>query len=108
VRITNFQPGPVMTELEREWGNRLSPEEDPRPTLSDELYAWIQTDDAPAPQSPDEAGVALCEIVCSESPRLAEQSGTASRAYVANALRDPTRETELARLLSGFRRDPGS
>src|SRR5581483_3213133 len=54
IRVTNFQPGPVMTELSREWGDRLSDAEDPRPTLSDELYDWISRGDSPAPQSPAE------------------------------------------------------
>jgi NAD(P)-dependent dehydrogenase (short-subunit alcohol dehydrogenase family) len=103
VKLTNFQPGPVLTELEREWGDRLAPEDDPRPTLSDELYAWIQTDDAPSPQTPDEAAQALCRVVQADSPSLAMQSGAASHGYVAAALRDPTREGELARLLDSFR-----
>jgi NAD(P)-dependent dehydrogenase (short-subunit alcohol dehydrogenase family) len=104
VRVTNFQPGPVMTELEREWGARLPPGEDPRPGLSDELYAWVLGDESPTPQSPQEAADALCAIV--EQPRdgLAAQSGTASEAYVAAALRDPTRASELAPLLEAFAR----
>lgn len=102
VRVTNFQPGPVTTELSREWGDRLSAEEDPRPSLSDELYAWIQSPGAPTPQSPDEVAGALCELVCSEAPGLAQQSGPAARAYVDAALRDPTRDTELSPLLAEF------
>jgi NAD(P)-dependent dehydrogenase (short-subunit alcohol dehydrogenase family) len=102
VRITNYQPGPVMTELEREWGQRLPDGEDPRPTLSDELYAWVQSDAAPTPQSPEEVADALCRLLASDSPGLAEQSGEASRAYAAAALRDPTRQTELERLLEAF------
>jgi NAD(P)-dependent dehydrogenase (short-subunit alcohol dehydrogenase family) len=34
VRVTCFQPGPVMTELERVWGDRMPPGGDPRPKLS--------------------------------------------------------------------------
>jgi NAD(P)-dependent dehydrogenase (short-subunit alcohol dehydrogenase family) len=104
VRVTNYQPGPVMTELEREWGSRLPDDEDPRPTLSDELYAWVLSDGAPTPQSPAEVANDVCRLVASESPGLNEQSGVASRAYVAAALREPTRRTELERLEKAFAR----
>jgi NAD(P)-dependent dehydrogenase (short-subunit alcohol dehydrogenase family) len=102
IRVTNFQPGPVMTELSRQWGDRLPAGEDPRPTLSDELYDWISRGDGPAPQSPAEVADALCRIVSSAAPSLADQSGQASQAYVDTALRDPTREAELAALLGQF------
>jgi NAD(P)-dependent dehydrogenase (short-subunit alcohol dehydrogenase family) len=105
IRVTNFQPGPVMTELSREWGDRLSPEDDPRPTLGDELYGWIARGDAPAPQSPEEVAEALCELVRSGSPSLAQQSGQASQGYVDAALRDHTRNGELAALLGQFAPD---
>ena len=86
VRVTNYQPGPVMTELEREWGSRLADGEDPRPTLSDELYAWVLGDESPKPQSQAEVGDDIRRLIESDSPGLAEQSGEASRGYVAAAL----------------------
>jgi hypothetical protein len=104
VRITNYQPGPVLTELEREWGDRLTQDADPRPTLSDELYAWVLGDEAPTPQSPADVGADLCRVVDSDSPGLAEQSGRASLGYVAAALRDPARRAELDALLAAFAR----
>jgi retinol dehydrogenase 8 len=104
VRVTNFQPGPVMTELEREWGTRLQGDDDPRPGLSDELYAWVLGDAGPAPQSPEEVAEALCAIVERPPDGLAAQSGAASRGYVAAALCDPSRSGELASLLDGFGR----
>ena len=102
VRVTNFQPGPVMTELSRVWGDRLSAEHDPRPGLSDELYTWIADGQGPEPQSPAQVADALCRLVESQSPALADQSGPAARAYVAAALHDPTRGHELEALQSGF------
>lgn len=102
VRLTNFQPGPVMTALSREWGQRLSAEEDPRPTLSDELYDWVGSDQCPAAQSPEEVAASLCEVVESDSADLARQSGPAAEAYVSAALRDVTRDTELACMRSAF------
>jgi NAD(P)-dependent dehydrogenase (short-subunit alcohol dehydrogenase family) len=107
ISVTNFQPGPVMTELSRQWGDRLPEGEDPRPTLNDELYDWISRGDGPAPQSPAEVADALCEIVRSGSPNLAQQSGRASQAYVDAALRDHTRDAELAALLAQFAPRPG-
>ena len=91
ITVTNFQPGPVMTELERVWGNRLGGDADPRPTLTDELYAWVQSA-GPAPQSPDQVADALVALIGLEDPPLAAQSGAASEGYVATALRDPSRQ----------------
>jgi NAD(P)-dependent dehydrogenase (short-subunit alcohol dehydrogenase family) len=104
VRVTNFQPGPVMTELSRKWGERLKGDQDPRPRLSDELYDWVLKGGGPAAQSADEVAGALCELVSSDAPALAEQSGPAARSYAAVALRDPTRQNELAPLLAAFAR----
>lgn len=104
VRVVNFQPGPVMTELEREWGARLAGEADPRPTLVDELYDWVQGDRSPAMQSPAEVAAALCEVVRSGGPHLAAQSGAAAETHVAAALRDPTRDAEFDDLAAAFAR----
>ena len=104
LRVVNFQPGPVMTDLEREWGARLDPAADPRPTLGDELYDWVLDDASPAGQSPAEVAAALCELVRAGGPDLAAQSGDAAAAHVATALRDPTRAAELAALRAAFAR----
>jgi NAD(P)-dependent dehydrogenase (short-subunit alcohol dehydrogenase family) len=104
VRVTNFQPGPVLTDLSREWGTRLQGAGDPRPELSDELYRWVLDGDGPAPQSPREVAEALRRLVEQEPAPIAQQSGDAARAYVAAALHDPTRERELAPLLTAFDR----
>jgi NAD(P)-dependent dehydrogenase (short-subunit alcohol dehydrogenase family) len=102
VRVTNFQPGPVMTELSREWGTRLQGAGDPRPGLSEELYQWVLGSDGPAPQSPLQVAEALRRVVEQEPAGIAQQSGDAARAYAAAALRDPTRERELSPLLAAF------
>jgi NAD(P)-dependent dehydrogenase (short-subunit alcohol dehydrogenase family) len=104
IRVTNFQPGPVLTELSREWGDRLPESEDPRPGLSDELYAWVLGGNGPEPQSPEAVAEALCDLIESDSAPLAQQSGAASRAYVATALHDPTRSNEMEPLLQAFGR----
>jgi len=94
-----------MTALSREWGKRLSAEDDPRPALSDELYGWVDSEQCPAAQSPEEVAVALCDLVEWDAPQLARQSGAAAVAYVATALRDVTRDTEFAHMRSAFRHD---
>jgi retinol dehydrogenase-8 len=104
VRVTNYQPGPVMTELEREWGRRLEGDDDPRPTLSDELYNWIVEGDGPDGQPPEEVAAVLCELIDSPPPGLAEQSGAFPRAYVEAGLSDPTRAAELDAMLAAFAR----
>ena len=71
IRVTCFQPGPVMTELERVWGERDAT--GGRPTArrsSDELYSWVGSA-APQPQQPDEAAAALAELVAADDPPLA-------------------------------------
>jgi hypothetical protein len=87
-----------MTELEREWGERTPPGGDPRPTISDELYAWVGSG-GPQPQQPDETAAALAELVEADDPPLAVQSSDAAREYAARALRDPGRDAELRELL---------
>jgi NAD(P)-dependent dehydrogenase (short-subunit alcohol dehydrogenase family) len=105
VRVTNYQPGPVMTNLSREWGDRLGGEQDPQPSLSDDLYAWVAGPDAPTPQSPAEVGDDLAAFLDADEPSgLASQSGRAAHEYVAAALHDPTRANELAALLAAFGR----
>jgi NAD(P)-dependent dehydrogenase (short-subunit alcohol dehydrogenase family) len=99
VRVSCFQPGPVATDLERVWGDRIPEGGDPRPSLSEDLYAWVGTS-GPAPQAPDEAASALAELVSADIPALAAQSGPASHAYAAGALRDPSRTAELSGLLA--------
>lgn len=101
IRVTSFQPGPVMTELEREWGERVPPGGDPRPTISDELYEWVGAA-GPTPQQPDRAAAALADLVESDEPPLAAQSSDDSRAYAAAALRDPSRSAELRELLAAI------
>jgi NAD(P)-dependent dehydrogenase (short-subunit alcohol dehydrogenase family) len=102
VHVTNLQPGPVMTELSREWGTRLKDAGDPRPSLSDELYEWVLGGSGPEPQAADEVAAAVCRLVDSEPPGVAEQTGPSARAFVAAALRDPTREAELEPMLAAF------
>lgn len=106
IRVSCWQPGPVMTELERVWGDRVPPGGDPRPTLSDELYAWIGAT-GPTPQQPAEAAASLAALIASEDAPLAQGSSEASRAYAAAALRDPSRQAELASLLEGLRPPDG-
>jgi retinol dehydrogenase 8 len=101
VRVTNFQPGPVATDLSRQWGQRVTGDQDPRPTLTDELYQWV-AEHGPGLQSPTEVAAALQQLVESDAPPLAGQSGPESESYVAAALRDPTRMSELRGLLEAF------
>jgi NAD(P)-dependent dehydrogenase (short-subunit alcohol dehydrogenase family) len=105
VRVTNYQPGPVATELSRESGSRFTEEQDPAPTLTDDLYRWIsEASDAPALQPPDEVAEELADLLESEPAGLGAQSGPSAHAYVARALRDPSRATELSALLAALRR----
>jgi NAD(P)-dependent dehydrogenase (short-subunit alcohol dehydrogenase family) len=106
IRVSCFQPGPVLTELHRVWGDRIPEGGDPRPGLADELYAWVSAA-GPSPQEPDAAAAALAELVEDDDSPLAVQSGPASLAYAAAALRQPSRATELAALLAVIDARPG-
>ena len=94
-----------MTELQRVWGDRIPDGGNPRPDLTDELYAWVGSS-GPAPQQPQEAAAALVELVNNEDPAPAAQSGPPSLAYAADALRDPARTTELAQLPASIPTQP--
>jgi NAD(P)-dependent dehydrogenase (short-subunit alcohol dehydrogenase family) len=102
IRVTNFQPGPISTELSRVWGDRLAAGVDPRPGLVDELYAWVGSDAAPSMQTPEMVGRALVDLLESDHWPLAAQSGAQSKGYAAAAVRDPSRERELRAMLQRF------
>jgi NAD(P)-dependent dehydrogenase (short-subunit alcohol dehydrogenase family) len=102
IRVTNFQPGPISTELSRVWGDRLAAGVDPRPGLVDELYAWVGSDAAPSMQTPEMVGRALVDLLESDYSPLTAQSGAQSKGYVAAAVRDPSRERELRAMLQRF------
>ncbi len=94
VRVTNVQPGPVDTELSRDWAR---PENDPLPTLIDDLYAWIGSQPGIVLEPPEAVGRAIAAVVDDPNPPLAFQTSDAARAWVARALNDPTRESERHR-----------
>jgi NAD(P)-dependent dehydrogenase (short-subunit alcohol dehydrogenase family) len=94
IRVTNVQPGPVDTELSRDWAR---PADDPRPTLIDDLYAWIGSQPGIVLESPQEVAEAVAAIVDHPQPPLAAQTNPAARAWIAAALRDPSRSNELGR-----------
>jgi NAD(P)-dependent dehydrogenase (short-subunit alcohol dehydrogenase family) len=102
VRVTNFQPGPISTDLSRDWGNRLPNTQDPRPGLVDELYGWIGSGAAPALQPPNVVAAALADLLESAAPPLAGQSGVESERFVAAAMREPSRNSELHAMLAHF------
>lgn len=102
VRVTNLQPGPVGTELHREWGDRVAEGGDPRPTMSDELYSWVVDGDAPAVETPEGVAAAIVALVTEAAPPVGRQTASTSRAYAAETLRDPGRMAELERMLRAF------
>lgn len=101
IRVAIFQAGPVMTELRREWGDRVPPGGDPRPTISDELYAWVGAA-GPTPPTARRGRGGTC--------RSGRVRGAAARGPIeprragvrGGGLRDPSRSTELRRLLASI------
>jgi NAD(P)-dependent dehydrogenase (short-subunit alcohol dehydrogenase family) len=102
IALTSFQPGPVDTQLERQYGARFDGQDDPRPTIVDDLYSWIGQGSCPPLQPPAEVAQALAEVVEDPSPPMAAQTSAATTSYVARVLRDPSREAESRPLLEHF------
>ena len=91
IRVTNVQPGPVDTELSRQWSR---PDDDPRPGLIEELYDWLSTQSGIQMESAGDVGAGIASIIEDEDPPLAAQTSSAATAWVAGALRDPSRRSE--------------
>jgi NAD(P)-dependent dehydrogenase (short-subunit alcohol dehydrogenase family) len=91
IRVTNVQPGPVDTELSRQWAR---PTDDPRPGLIDELYAWIGARPEIVLESPNAVGGAIAALIEGRDPPPAFQTSGPATAWVGRALRDPSRRSE--------------
>jgi NAD(P)-dependent dehydrogenase (short-subunit alcohol dehydrogenase family) len=91
IRVTSVQPGPVDTGLSRQWAR---PADDPRPGLTGELYAWIGAQNGLRMETPGSVGAAIADIIGDGDPPPAAQTSAAGTAWVARALRDPSRRSE--------------
>ncbi len=91
IGVTSVQPGPVDTELSRDWAR---PAGDPRPSLIDDLYAWVGSQPGVVMESPTAVGDAIARIVTRRDAPIALQTCAAGTAWVARALHDPTRANE--------------
>jgi NAD(P)-dependent dehydrogenase (short-subunit alcohol dehydrogenase family) len=91
VRVTIVQPGPVNTELSRDWAR---PAGDPRPDLIDTLYEWVGSREGLLLEDPADVARAIVAIVAEADPPLVAQTSAEGRAWVATALRDPSRQSE--------------
>jgi NAD(P)-dependent dehydrogenase (short-subunit alcohol dehydrogenase family) len=91
LRVTNVQPGPVDTDLSRQWSR---PDNDPRPGLIEELYEWLGRQSGIQMESAHDVGAAIASIIEDEDPPAAAQTSSAARAWVGRSLRDPSRRSE--------------
>jgi hypothetical protein len=91
---TNVLPRTAASTLGREENRPLLIEQSPRRSLP----GWRAT--APAP--PDVVAAALADLLESAAPPLAGQSGADSERFVAAAMREPSRNSELHALLAHF------
>jgi NAD(P)-dependent dehydrogenase (short-subunit alcohol dehydrogenase family) len=91
IRVTNVQPGPVDTQLSRQWAR---PEIDPRPRLIEELYEWIGAHPGVRMERPGDVGAAIATLIEGADPPPATQTSPAATAWVARALQDPSRRSE--------------
>jgi NAD(P)-dependent dehydrogenase (short-subunit alcohol dehydrogenase family) len=95
IRVTIVQPGPVNTELSRDWAR---PADDPRPDLIDTLYEWVGSQPGLTLEDPADVAEAIVSVVADDDPPLAAQTCPDGTAWVATALRDPSRRSEQDRL----------
>jgi NAD(P)-dependent dehydrogenase (short-subunit alcohol dehydrogenase family) len=91
VRVTIVQPGPVNTELSRDWAR---PSDDPRPDLIDALYEWVGSQPGLVLEDPADVAQAIVSVVANDDPPLAVQTCAGGTAWMATALRDPSRASE--------------
>jgi NAD(P)-dependent dehydrogenase (short-subunit alcohol dehydrogenase family) len=91
VRVTIVQPGPVNTDLSRDWAR---PADDPRPDLIDTLYEWVGSQPGLVLEDPAEVAQAIVSVVADDNPPLVMQTCAAGTAWIAAAMRDPTRRSE--------------
>lgn len=89
IKITNYQPGPVSTNLSRLYGDRLKTDGDPYARWLERGYAWVQQK-APEFQSAEQVAQVLSQIVESPQPALRVQSSDSAKAYLAERWTDPT------------------
>ncbi len=80
IRVTNVEPGPVDTDLSREW---VRAADDPRPTLVDELYAWMGEQPGIEMETPEGVAGAIADLVESDAPPLTAPTSVAAEAWVA-------------------------
>lgn len=102
IRITNFQPGPVATNLSRVYGDRLRADGDPYAGWLERGYAWVQQK-APPIESADQVAQGLGQIVEDPQPALRVQSSEPARAYLAERWTDPTGNQDRDAFISFFR-----
>jgi NAD(P)-dependent dehydrogenase (short-subunit alcohol dehydrogenase family) len=91
IRVTIVQPGPVNTELSRDWAR---PADDPRPDLIDILYEWVGSQPGLVLEDPSDVAQAIVSVVAASDPPLAAQTCAAGTAWMAKALRDPSRRSD--------------
>ena len=91
VRVTIVQPGPVNTELSRDWAR---PAGDPRPDLIDALYEWVGSQPGLVLEDPADVAQAIASVVAADDPPLAAQTCVAGTAWMAQSLRDPSRRSD--------------
>ena len=85
IKITNFQPGPVRTNLSKEFGKRKVDDD-----IYDGIFEKVREHIANelSYESPEETAKAICRIVASKKPALFEQSNENAEQYVAKYKKD--------------------
>jgi NAD(P)-dependent dehydrogenase (short-subunit alcohol dehydrogenase family) len=107
IRVTNYQPGPVATNLSRLYGDRLKSEGDPYAGWLERAYAWVQQK-APALESAEQVAEGLAQLVEDLQPALRVQSSETARAYLAERWTDHTGSKDRDAFIAFFTSLPTS
>ncbi|HAU1191273.1 TPA: SDR family oxidoreductase [Legionella pneumophila subsp. raphaeli] len=104
IKVINFQPGPIATELTRFEGSRSDIVEKYYKNFTEQAYLWFHQNTVF--QTAAEVAKVFAEVIDMENPDLCYQSNLFGRQFVAKNKKDTTGREGLNELLEHFKNLP--
>lgn len=104
IKVINFQPGPISTELTRFEGSRSEIIEQYYNNFTEQAYLWFQKNTVF--QTAAEVAKVYAEVIDTEHPDLCYQSNDFGKQFVAKNRKDTTGNQGLDALLDHFKNLP--